>query len=373
MHLASPVLFRYNRREKSCRCWRHPTGESPGPRPDVGVGEEWMFITMDQGIADEIAALAANRHAGAAEIADQAANIFLHYCQTAVPSEADHLRQELLHIGWACIRAHPTMAPLVNLVNAILWATESKAPKEKGRSRNTDDSGSIIEELRNTIAVFKHRSHVHEAAIAELVLPLIPEQAKVLTLGRSSTVKAALRHAQHAGRRFSVICAEGRPSHEGHLMAAELSEYGIPVELVVDALAVFLVAQVQLVLVGADHIRDNDLVNKVGTYAVTLAAREHQVPIYALCSSEKFLPPGYLPPSHAVWPTEQIWQNPPPGVMVQNIYFDHTPLSQITGIVTEKGVLPTVGVEAWMAAMKLHPALRHQMNGMNIPLTAAPG
>jgi translation initiation factor 2B subunit (eIF-2B alpha/beta/delta family) len=312
---------------------------------------------MDKMITDAIVALAENHHAGAAEIADQAADIFLQYSQDTNPSGEEHLRRDLLQIGWACIRAHPTMAPLVNLVNAVLWSTETRS-LAKGQNPNQQE---MLNEVVNAATTFKYRSQVHEAAIAELVLPLIPEQAQVLTLGRSSTVKAALRHAQHAGRRFNVVCAEGRPGYEGHLMAAELSEYGIPVELVVDALAVFFVSQVQLVLVGADHLRNDDLVNKVGTYGVALAAREHGVPIYALCGSEKFLPPGYNPPPRDVWPAEQIWNNPPPGVVVQNIYFDHTPLSQITGIVTEKGVLPTVGIEAWMAAIKLHPALHNRM------------
>lgn len=308
--------------------------------------------TMERQVVQAIEAIAANHTAGATELAEQAAEAFLRCAQMDKSTRIDSFRQKVLSVGWALIRAQPTMAPLVNLVNNVLWAI---------------DPLSSLTALRQTIyevaSTFKHRLHVHEAAIAESVLPLIPDKAQVVTLSRSTTVKAALRHAQHAGRRFRVVCAEGRPGLEGHLMAGELSEYSIPVTVVVDALAISMVSQSQLVLVGGDHLRGNDLVNKIGTYALALAAQDHGIPIYALCSSDKFLPPGYTPPPQMNWPPEQIWSSAPASVTVQNTYFDHTPLSHISGIVTEKGVLPSEGIEAWLAAIKIHPLINQSSFG----------
>lgn len=307
---------------------------------------------MERQVVQAIEAIAANHTAGATELAEQAAEAFLRCAQMDKSTRTDSFRQKVLSVGWALIRAQPTMAPLVNLVNNVLWAI---------------DPLSSLTALRQTIyevaSTFKHRLHVHEAAIAESVLPLIPDKAQVVTLSRSTTVKAALRHAQHAGRRFRVVCAEGRPGLEGHLMAGELSEYSIPVTVVVDALAISMVSQSQLVLVGGDHLRGNDLVNKIGTYALALAAQDHGIPIYALCSSDKFLPPGYTPPPQMNWPPEQIWSSAPASVTVQNTYFDHTPLSHISGIVTEKGVLPSEGIEAWLAAIKIHPLINQSSFG----------
>lgn len=302
---------------------------------------------MEHSITQAIAEIAADHRAGAAEIAERAATLFLAYAEEYTGETTEGFRHDLLKIGWSLIRAQPTMAPMVNLVNMVLWEIEGVMALIPLRQ--------AVAEVADT---FRHRLLVNEAAIAESVLPLIREGATILSISRSTTVKAALRHAHHAGRRFHVICAEARPGCEGRIMAAELSEYGIPVTLVVDALAIAQAREAKLVLVGADHLRGHDLVNKVGTYGLALAAKSHGVPFYALCGSDKFLPPGYKPPPQASWPTKQVWEDPPSHVHIHNIYFDHTSLAQVSGIVTEKGVLPTAGIEAWLAAIKLHPALK---------------
>jgi translation initiation factor 2B subunit (eIF-2B alpha/beta/delta family) len=189
------------------------------------------------------------------------------------------------------------------------------------------------------------------------MLPFITEGACVLTNSRSTTVRAALLHAQRAGRRFRVLCAESRPGYEGRMMAAELAEHGIAVTLVVDALAISWATRAQVILVGADHLTVSGLVNKAGTASLALIAQTSGIPVYALCSSEKFLPPGYLPPPQARRPAEQVWTEAPAGVSIENYYFDRTPLSHISGIVTERGVLTSAGIEGWLASIQLHPAL----------------
>lgn len=302
---------------------------------------------MDRFTAQAVAAIAEDSVSGAVEIAEKSAEVLQRLARAEQPEPAPALRQQLLEVGWALISAHPTMAPLVNLVNAVLWKTEDVEDAEAARRAVADVTSD-----------FKRRLRVHEAAIAETALRLLPEEGLVLTNGRSTTVRAALRHAQRAGRRFKVICAEGRPACEGRTLAAELAAGGINVTLVIDALAVARAREVQLVLVGADYLGAHGLVNKVGTYGIALAAGAGGVPIYALCGSEKFLPPGYVPPAQARWPAEQVWDEAPPNLTIENLYFDSTPLHALAGIVTEQGVQPNEGIEAWLAATKLHPALK---------------
>jgi translation initiation factor eIF-2B subunit delta len=305
------------------------------------------MIAVDRFTAQAVAAIAEDSVSGAVEIAEKSAEVLQRLARAEQSEPAATLRQQLLEVGWALISAHPTMAPLVNLVNAVLWKTEAVAEAEAARRAVTDVTSD-----------FKRRLRVHEAAIAETALRLIPEEGLVLTNGRSTTVRAALRHAQRAGRRFKVICAEGRPACEGRTLAAELAAGGLNVTLVIDALAVARAGDVQLVLVGADYLGAQGLVNKVGTYGIALAAGAAAVPIYALCGSEKFLPPGYVPPAQARWPAEQVWDEAPANLAIENLYFDSTPLHALAGIVTEQGVQPNEGIEAWLAATKLHPALK---------------
>ena len=302
---------------------------------------------MDRFTAQAVAAIAEDSVSGAVEIAEKSAEVLQRLARTEPTELVEDLRRRLLSAGWALISAHPTMAPLVNLVNAVLWTTED-AP----------DAAAAHSAVADVTSDFKRRLRVHEAAIAETALRLIPEDSQILTNGRSTTVRAALRHAQRAGRRFKVICAEGRPACEGRTLAAELAAGGLQVTLVIDALAIAMAGESQLVLGGADHLGAQGLVNKVGTYGIALAAGARGVPMYALCGSEKFLPPGYAPPAQTRWPAEQIWAEAPASLAITNLYFDSTPLAALAGIVTEQGVQPTECIVAWLAATKLHPALR---------------
>jgi hypothetical protein len=42
---------------------------------------------------------------------------------------------------------------------------------------------------------------------------------------------------------------------------------------------------------------------------------------------------------------------------IQNPLCDTTSLELISGIVTERGTLPLAAIEAWLAALRIHPAL----------------
>jgi translation initiation factor 2B subunit (eIF-2B alpha/beta/delta family) len=297
-------------------------------------------------IAQAIADVASNTYVGAVEIADQGADVLLRCARTNDAESTEVFWQEMLQVGWELIRAQPAMAPLVNLINAALWEIERCATVADMRTQ-----------LARVAHDFKRRLRVHEAAIAESVLPYLPEGASVLTNSRSTTVRAALLHAQRAGRRFTVLCAEGRPGYEGRTMATELANDGLAVTLMTDAVAIAWAARVQLVLVGADHLSQHGLVNKVGTSSLALTARAGGVPLYTLCSSEKFLPPGYMPPDQDIRAPEQVWSEAPPSILIQNYYFDSTPLTNLSGVITERGMLTPEGVEGWLASIHLHPAL----------------
>jgi len=296
--------------------------------------------------AQAIAGIAADNRSGAAQIAARAADILLRRATTGEAASSEAFRQEILATGWALIQAQPAMAPLVNLVNTLLWKIEEQeSPSELRRA------------VAEATDLFKRQLRHHALRVAEGALALIGEGSTLVTLSYSSTVQHALLHAQRAGRRFSVICAESRPAWEGRETATQLAAHGIPVTLLVDSAAVVAAAQADLVMVGADLLSGAGLVNKIGTRALALAAQTENIPLYTLCSSEKFLPPGYPTPEQRSWPHEEIWADAPYGVTMRNHYFDLTPLPMIAGIVTEQGILPAAAVEAWLAATKLHPAV----------------
>lgn len=311
---------------------------------------------MDTAFAHAIAALAADKRSGAAQIAARAADVLQRRAVSGAAPSPDAFREALLATGWALIQAQNTMAPLINLINTVLWKIEQY-----------DTSHELRHAVIEATEQFKRQLKDHALRVAEGALPLISDGGTVVTLSQSSTVQHALLHAQRAGRRFKVICAESRPAYEGRETAAKLAAHGIAVVLAVDTAAVTAVANADqfrgdafVVLVGADMLTTKGLVNKVGTLALALATKHSGVPLYALCSSEKFLPPGYPMPPQRTRPNDTIWPEAPADVEVWNRYYDFTSLHQVAGIATEQGVLPAAAVEAWLAVTKLHPALAKQ-------------
>jgi methylthioribose-1-phosphate isomerase len=129
------------------------------------------------------------------------------------------------------------------------------------------------------------------AHAADLVLRLCPDRPlRVLThcnTGRLATTAfgtalGAVRVLHARGRVAEVLVDETRPLLQGaRLTAWELAEAGIPHRLTIDSAAAWAMAtdQVDCVLVGADRITaDGSVANKIGTYALAVAAHRHGIP-----------------------------------------------------------------------------------------------
>jgi translation initiation factor 2B subunit (eIF-2B alpha/beta/delta family) len=175
----------------------------------------------------------------------------------------------------------------------------------------------------------------------------------VLTHSRSSTVLAALQLAATRGRLVEVVCTESRPSYEGRTAAAALSQEGIRTRLITDSAAAHFLGRVNLVMVGADSVSGDGLVNKMGTYAIALAARDRGVPFYALCGTEKFLPTDYPYFRIAPQDPQEVWPEHPQGVEVLNLYFDVTPLEYVSAVITEQGMLAPGELQDIVGQLKL--------------------
>ncbi len=279
---------------------------------------------------------------GAAGIAEQAAYAIRRRAATGAPASPDAFRHEISLMGWRSIRAQPAMAPLVNLMNMVLWAMEDADTPERLRGAIGSATDSFIRQLdQNTDRVSQHARR------------LIADGTTIVTISFSTTVQRALLDAQRVGRRFTVICGESQPTFEGRQTAELLASSGIAVRLVDDDAALAAVTSANFAVVGADTLGLHGLTNRLGTRPLAEAAHAAGVPFYAFCGSEKFLPAGFPYGARAAPPHEQL----PTELVSTKRYFDTTPLSLLAGIVTEQGVLPVEGIEAWLAATRLHPSL----------------
>ncbi|GGM70215.1 translation initiation factor 2B subunit (eIF-2B alpha/beta/delta family) [Halarchaeum rubridurum] len=167
--------------------------------------------------------------------------------------------------------------------------------------------------------------------------------ASLLTLSRSGTAFDAVVGATPE----RVVVAESRTGREGVDTAERLADAGLDVALTTDAAVASLVAAVDAVLVGADTVlRDGSVVNKVGTRAAALAAAEADVPVYAVCATDKIAPETDPDdPDVEDAPSAELYDGDA-SLDVVNPLFDVTPASLVTGVVTEDGVLDEAGVES---------------------------
>ena len=134
----------------------------------------------------------------------------------------------------------------------------------------------------------------------------------------------------------------------GRNTAYELIRDRIPVTLICDDMAGALMSQgkVDLVVVGCDRMAANgDFANKIGTYALAVLARYHNIPFYtALPSStiDMAIPDGSHIPVEQRDGEEVLGfagvRTGPLGARTWNPAFDVTPHQLLAGIFTEDGI-----------------------------------
>ncbi len=173
------------------------------------------------------------------------------------------------------------------------------------------------------------------------------------------TATAPIYLAHDAGIDVHVWVDETRPRNQGgHLTAWELGNHGVPHTVVVDNAGGHLMqrGKVDLCLTGTDRTTaTGDVCNKIGTYLKALAAQDNGVPFYVCLPSPTI---DWTVREGAEIPIEErdgrevvevagvvdgrvvrarvVSPNSP----VANPAFDVTPARLVTGLITERGVVP---------------------------------
>jgi methylthioribose-1-phosphate isomerase len=201
---------------------------------------------------------------------------------------------------------------------------------------------------------------------------LLADGARVLThcnagglaTAGHGTALGVIRSARDAGKRIEVFADETRPFLQGaRLTAWELRQDGIPVTLIADNAAGFLMSRgrIDAAIVGADRVAANgDVANKIGTYQVAVLARRHGLPFYVACprstidlsaASGEEIPIEERSADEVKGYGDARWA--PQDVAVANPVFDVTPAELVTALITEKGVVHAPDAAKIRALMEL--------------------
>ena len=270
--------------------------------------------------------------AGASLLAHKGGECFLAFVKEHESALPLRFVEQLKELGNYMKEAQPAQAPLYNLVTSL----QNRVLDALAKDAEIDELRRIV---RGHVNAFIQSSHVAVLEIAGAAASQIKDGYTVFTHSYSSSVFAGLKQAKAADIRFHVIVTESRPVFEGREMAAELAKLGLPVSFIVDAAVTSFIAQANIVLLGADILTESYFVNKIGTFPIALVAKNYKVPVYVVSELSKCMPAKEAKDKQEERATKQVWDRAPKAVTIRNMHFEETPLTLVTGVITEQGLM----------------------------------
>ena len=245
--------------------------------------------------------------------------------------------------------SRPTAVNLSWALNALLAKVEKH-------------DNSSISELKQMILDTAISIHNEDRELCKKIglngVEIVPDNARILThcntgglaTGQYGTAFSVIFHAHQQGKVKKVWVDETRPLLQGaRLTTWELQKANVPHSLIVDSAAGFLISRgkVDMIVTGADRITKNgDTANKIGTYTLSVLAKEHGIPFYIAApysTLDMNLDSGSeidieLRDEGEVTKFNN-YPSSPDGTNAYNPAFDVTPHQNISGIITEKGII----------------------------------
>lgn len=237
----------------------------------------------------------------------------------------------------------------------LFWALEHMG--EVLRTNSEKEVSQIKEILLEEALNIQKEDEKTCKKIGENGARLLKNGMKVLThcnagaLATSSwgTALGILYSARRQGKKVEIWVSETRPLLQGaRLTCWELRQAGFDPILITDNSAGWVIKRekIDCVLVGADRIALNgDVANKIGTYSLSILAREHRIPFFVAA------PRSTIDPSIETGEEITIERRSPDEVLdfrgylvapkdtkAMNYAFDVTPSAHVSAIITEVGV-----------------------------------
>lgn len=241
-------------------------------------------------------------------------------------------RPTAVNLFWAIDRimkkAYETSGIMEDLVKAVVDEAKIMADEDVETNRKMGKYGASLIEDGDTVL-----THCNAGSLATVDY---------------GTALGVIRAAIEDGKNIKVIACETRPRLQGaKLTCFELMRDNIPVTLISDTMVGYVMSQglVDKVVVGADRIVRDAVLNKIGTYNVAVLAYEHEIPFYVAA------PMSTMDQSSSSDDTIIEERNQkevinigceriaPEGVKVLNPAFDITPLEYVDAVITEEGIL----------------------------------
>lgn len=321
---------------------------------NIAKGHYLLFLISNEGVFLEVLKTTAERIKdlkiqGATNVAIAALKALTSYIKETDTSSKEDLLRHLNHAKDVLFSSRATEPAMRNGIRSVIYHV--------GLSKKTDSaelSGLVDEKSKEFIVNLKEAKN----RIAEIGAKRIVDGMDVVTHCHSSVVSGIFSEAWNQGKKFRVVCTETRPLYQGRITARELIDAGIPTTMVVDSAMrwVMKTKEIDFAIVGADAITSEGVViNKVGTRLLALAAKEFDVPFYVATPLAKFSPETVAGKLEEIEmrSSGELWENPPPGLNIENPAFETVAREYIDGLITEEGIFPPSYIIA--VASQKHP------------------
>lgn len=283
-------------------------------------------MEIPESIISQIDEIKRDTSSGASELALKAINIIQNQLNLIESPNMD-LKELLYDLAHKFIKARPSMAPLINSIGYIITSLD-KFTKE-----------SIVNAIKGYYDEQKRKKSLLELNFKTFLTKMALSEPRIMLISYSSTVLNLLLKTKDLN--FIVYILESRPKLEGRKVAQELSEK-YETHLIVDAAMGKFINEIDMVFIGIDSIlRDGSIINKIGTYPLSVLAKSNKKPVYAIGDKFKYNLRSHfdLPVEIVKKPKNEIFDKYNPKLSIENYYFDITPPEYIEGIISDLGII----------------------------------
>ncbi len=248
--------------------------------------------------------------------------------------------------------SRPTAVNLAYAVDRVLAAALAAGAGELAEASLAEAEAVYADEVAASVAIAAAGADLLVGADAPLgAAPRIMTHcnAGALAVPGGGSALAIVAELHRRGALQGVIATETRPLLQGaRLTVYELAALGIPHELIVDSAAAWTIASgaVDAVIVGCDRVAANgDVANKIGTYALALAAAAAGIPMIVAgptstvdldCPSGQSIVIEERRAEEVRYAAGTLLTLP--DTPCRNPAFDVTPAALVSALVTERGV-----------------------------------
>ena len=281
---------------------------------------------LKERIEKEIKKIKEDKSSGASEFTEKALEIFEAQLQLVRDGSQD-ITEEIHLISREIIEARPSMALLMNIVGYLIGSVQQ----------------ITSEKLNERMRQFRSFRNQKQSALESNFVRFIKENAKnslrVMTISYSSTLINLFSKIKDYDIEFYVL--ESRPLFEGRRTAQILSK-SYKTNLIVDAAMGYFMEEMDFILFGIDSIlRDGSIINKIGTYPLSVLAQSKLKGVYAVGDSFKYNLKSHYGREVKIEQksSKEVYQDSANNSLnVHNYYFDLTPSNYIRGIISDLGV-----------------------------------